>query len=511
MQRRRENRLAPWLLSLLACTATTLAADADAAELTAWADQELAPYVASQLTEHPRFRGETVVFVALEDGAPAPVTNALVLALRDRLVNSIADSPGINIGWQSGAGAAAHDGSSVDCTRDAVHYYIGLAATRLMDGRHRVTLRVLDAEDRSWVTGTGKTWEGHLTRAQQRAFERPVTDEYFRGSREVPFSAAQADILAARLAHELSCKLLRQVAGEYVIAAATTTNDPAPAAPFPGALELVRNNLAGNPALHITSDPGAANARLAGKAHPITGDLHQYWVTVTPTGNAAALPDVSASVYVRLPGTPAQSATPAVAAAPAGSMPTGSMPSGTSAGGLIAPLRVVEPRQRRACFDRAATPRQQRLVAADPTIARGDCFLLQTRVNRDASVVLLDFQVQHGLVSLSDPRCGPSTAWLAAGAGQALQFPAANDPRPSASAWPGHPGLESFYAIAVADRNAARELGALVAQLPARCTLSPTQGLTGQALQAWLGGLREITDRWQHALEWQAVRVEHVY
>ena len=36
-----------------------------------------------------------MVFVALDNGAPAPVTNALVLALRDRLVNTLIDQPGI--------------------------------------------------------------------------------------------------------------------------------------------------------------------------------------------------------------------------------------------------------------------------------------------------------------------------------------------------------------------------------------------------------------------------------
>ncbi len=511
----RNNRITRWLLPLCLCAATLVGAQASAASLATWNEQELAPYLASQLTEHPRFKGETVVFVALKDGAPAPVSNALVLALRDSLVDSLIELPGITIGWQPGHATAARDAQTINCQRDDTHYYIGLEATQLVDGQHRITLRVLDAEDRSWVAGTGKAWQGRLTRAQAKAFEQAMTDEYFRGSREVPFTAGQADMLAARLAHDLTCELMRQVAGEYVIAAEQGVTE-ATTTPMAGALELVRNNLSGNPALQITADAAAANARLEGKAHAISGDLHQYWVTLTPTGNAAALPAVSASAYLRLPNTrrpivaSSSTSTPTPMPIPVSTRPASQIPARYGSSGLIAPLSILEPRRQRSCFRYGSSRRKQPLVTADHSVARGECFLLQTRTVGDASVFLLNFQVIHGLVSVSGPRCGSSSPWISARAGQTLQFPAANDSRPSASAWQGRPGIESFYALAVSDRNAARELAALISQLPSRCTLSATRGLTGPALQAWLGELRNITERWPYALDWQAVRIEHV-
>lgn len=491
-------------LLVFACITAWSAAEASANTLGPWVDDELAPYLATQLTGHPRFKGETVVFVGLENNAPAPVTNKLVLAVRDRLVNTLVNQPGITIGWQSSQ-SAGRDGKAMDCTSDAVHYYVGLDVSKLMDGRHRITIRVLDGEDRSWVTGMGKTWEGRLTRDQRKAFEQAMTDENFRGSREVPFTTTQADLLAAGLAHELTCKLLRQVSGEYVIAANKATDPTAPANAMSGALALVRNNLAGQPALQFTSNSSAANARLEGKAHAIAGDLYQYWVTITPTGEATDLPAVSASTYVRLPYTTAPVVAqerPVITPAPAPARPVSNK--------LLEPLRVVEPRNRRACFKRKSSYRKAKLRTADFTVARGECFLLQTNAERDASVFLLNYQVMHGLVNLTGRRCGQSP-WIDARGGEALQFPATRDVRPSASAWQGQPGLESFYAIAVSDRNAARELSVHVQALPTRCALSPTQGLEGPELEAWLNGLRDITNRWQHAVDWQAVRVEHVY
>jgi hypothetical protein len=57
------------LLLILAVATPVLAKDGN---LERWFDEELVPYVASQLVEHPRFKGETVMFVVLENNAPAP-------------------------------------------------------------------------------------------------------------------------------------------------------------------------------------------------------------------------------------------------------------------------------------------------------------------------------------------------------------------------------------------------------------------------------------------------------
>ena len=58
-------------------------------ELEHWLDQELVPYVADQLSTHPRFRNETLQFVVMQDSNPQPVTSALALALRDRLQDGL--------------------------------------------------------------------------------------------------------------------------------------------------------------------------------------------------------------------------------------------------------------------------------------------------------------------------------------------------------------------------------------------------------------------------------------
>ncbi|MFW2403696.1 MAG: hypothetical protein ACN4GT_02940 [Gammaproteobacteria bacterium] len=492
-------------IMFLGCLAQPVAAKSRSTDLADWTEGDLIPYIESQLTSHPRFKGETVVFVALDDGAPAPVTNGLVLAIRDRIVSTVADKPGISIGWHPEYDIKGR----VDCTRDAAHYFIGFETTRLIDGRYRVTMRVLDVEDQSWVTGSGMTWEGRLTSAQKRAFEQSLTDEYFRGQREAPFDASQTDVLAARLAHDLSCALVRQVAGEYVIASSLTDD-----ATLPGTIELVRNNLGGNPALLVATSKDEANAVLEGKAHHITGDLYQYWVTVNSYGENNQLPAVTASAYVRLPAVSSAKVavdprrpsrvTPAPEQrikAPAATWPR--------AGGLLAPISVLEPRQRRACYRAGSEQWKEQLVMADYRVGRGECFLLQTRVDRDAAVFLLNYQVRHGLVRLTDSRCSNAPTRHRLSAGQPLQFPGPGDARPSASAWQGQRGVESFYAVAVTDPALAREVGAVIGKLPARCSVSARDGLTGSQLDAWLQELGTLMERGRSSVDWQAVRIEH--
>ena len=77
-----------------------LALPAAAAErsLDLWFDRDLVPYVTSQLVEHPRFKGESMMFVVLEDNVPASVSNSLAIALRDRLLDAALHTPGVTVG-----------------------------------------------------------------------------------------------------------------------------------------------------------------------------------------------------------------------------------------------------------------------------------------------------------------------------------------------------------------------------------------------------------------------------
>ena len=211
------KRLVP-ILALAAALAVSPHAAAKERNLDRWFDQELVPFVTAQLVEHPRFKNETVMFVVLENNAPASVSNALALSLRDRLLDAALNTAGVSIGWRQGGTPAARSTQPIDCTHDDVHYYIGLELSRHLDGTYGITVRALDLEDRNWVSGFSESWKGQLSTVQRQAARESRADKTFRGARDVPFMAEETDLLAAHLAHELSCALHRETSGSYVVA-----------------------------------------------------------------------------------------------------------------------------------------------------------------------------------------------------------------------------------------------------------------------------------------------------
>jgi hypothetical protein len=482
-------------------------------DLDNWINRDLTPYITEQLTTHPRFKGELVRFVVFNQGNPAPTADELAISLRDQLADAVIDVPGIRVGW-SHAAASKPRRASIDCSKDAVHYYIGLEISETDNGRHRIDLRALDLEDRSWVTGFARSWQGKLSKSERRALARAASDQSFRGQRSVPYSNDQPDLLAAHLAHDLGCALLRQVAGEYQVALEDTE-----AIPMDGLVELVSNNLSAYRALQITADTDQANATLSGKAHHVDGDLYQYWITITPTDSASDLKPLGASAYVHLPGIRAGYRngrdTYASDSADRYASP-GPTPIRQSDANVLSSIRIVELRGARVCSTGNVSIQKQITRGSRLQDWLDDCFALQVKTNEDAVVFFLNHQLNHGLVRLSGRDCGPRTEARIARANEPLQYAlpllslthGASSP---AGAWQTNPDADVYYAIAVSDSRAARALSRQLELLPRRCSISVHPGLEGIHLENWMAEFSATVDQWQAHVDWQAIRVRNVF
>jgi hypothetical protein len=486
-----------------------LAAGADATErnLDRWFDRELLPYVTSQLVTHPRFKGESVMFVVFEDNVPAPVSNALAISLRDRLLEAALNEPGVIVGRRQGGAAASPGAQPVDCTHDDVHYYVGIALSRRIDGTYGVGVRALDLEDSNWVSGFGKTWQGALSSVQQRAARQVRSDATFRGARDVPFAADESDLLAAHLAHELSCALLRETGARYIVAehpAADATDE------LTATVQLVGNNLARHDALELTGDEQQANATLSGAAHRIDGALYQYWLTVTPTDPGAELTTLSSSAYVLLPGyrlaaepDPQQ---PAVASLRA----TVAIPHG-GGDALLGPLRILKSQDRRVCArSGSASMRTTNYGESEP-----QCSVLIADARADAIVFVLVHQANYGLVRLGGPECRERTAPHVVTQGRAMRYPVpfaaigSSEMRETAE-WRIAPGVDTYYAFAVSDARAGREFANHIDALPLRCSQSLRRGLENNALHRWLEEFAVLAERHAQHVGWRAIQIKDV-
>lgn len=475
-------RRMPFVTLLLALALP--AAAASERNLDDWIERELIPDMRRQLVEHPRFKGETVMFVILEDNTPAPVSNELALSLRDRLLEAALHTPGVVLGWQQGHAAAGRT-RPADCARDDVHYNIGIELSRRLDGTYSASVRALDLEDRSWVTGFGGTWRGKLTPVQRQAARSEQADLTFLGARDVPFTAEQSDLLAAHLAHEMTCALSRATSGNYVVAAGR--GEAAPKA-LEGTAELVSNNLANHVTLDFTSEDAQSNATLSGKAHRIDRSLYQYWLTITPRDPEGELSPLSASAYVTLPATGhiREIREPAVGAAI-------SIP-GNSEAPMLGPLRVLR--------------------AQDTWRCRG-CSLLKANANTDAIVFFLQHQPNNGLVRLADNACRKRTAAHVITTGSPLEFtipykPIGRGDTRETDQWLVSPGADTYYAIAIADTRAARRMANHLDKLPLRCADGVRPGLRNQSLQRWLDEFAMLAARSGEQFDWRAIEVRDV-
>jgi hypothetical protein len=488
------------VLALLVAQAIPTVAESREKDLDRWVDRDLIPYVQQQLILHPRFRNETVMFVVLNDNSPASSTNALALSIRDRLLAAAVATQGVEVGWQQGRSGTSLESNPQDCMRDDVHYYIGIELTQRLDGTYAINVRALDLEDRNWVTGFGRRWQGNLNTSQRQAMRQERVDETFIGARDVPFTLAQTDLLAAQLAHRLSCTLMKRVEQEYVVAVDLV--EP-PAGGLEGTVNLISNNLANRAALTLSASTASANAILSGKAHQIDGHLHQYWVTITPNGEADDVAALSASAYIVLP-------EPAIARRPA--QVAAARPAETAQQQPQRPPPVSIPNAGKDGFIGALS------ITAPASLAEcgaANCSLLRTQARVDSIVFFLAHQANHGLVRLADVDCRNRTAARIARGGQDLRFPIARTTTRSRDLaetfeWKSAPENDTYYAVVVKDARLARQVANHIDQLPMRCTDSLRPGLEDSALEDWLAGLAMLTARNAEHVDWRAVEVRNV-
>ena len=489
------------LLTLVLAQSIPAVAESREKDLDRWVDRNLIPYVRQQLVIHPRFKNETVMFVVLDDNAPASTTNALALSVRNRLLAAAVDTPGVEIGWQQGRSGTALESSPQDCMHDDVHYYIGVELTQKLDGTYALNARALDLEDRTWVTGFGRRWQGKLSTSQRQAMRQQRVDETFIGARDVPFTLAQTDLLAAQLAHRLSCTLKKRVEDDYIVSVDLV--EP-PASGLEGTVELISNNLANRQALTLSTDDTATNAVLSGKAHPIDGVLHQYWVTITPSKDTEEIAALSASAYVVLPEAQAvvRKEPPAEAPLPG---PTGqseeqprppvSIPN-AGKDALISPLTIARPASYSDC-------------------GFGSCSILETRARVDSIVFFLEHQANHGLVRLADTECRRRTSARIARSGENLRFPIARTSTQKRNwaetyEWQLDPELDTYYAVVVTDAGVARQIANHMDKLPLRCSEALRPGLEDEELRDWLSDFAMLTARASQHVDWRAIAVRNV-
>ena len=441
----------------------------EASSLHQWVDRELAPWVAQQLGQHPRFRGEPVIIVRFDGDDIQPDIDGLTRSIRDQLMDSMLNTPGVNVPWQPQQQAQQHHRrlDQVQCgrIRDA-SYYIGIEITRTTTAQFRVSIRALDVQAGEWVSGFSRNWSGSLTAAELRALQERRTDESLRGLRVLPFSTGQTDLAATYLANNLSCLLRQQDVEDLKV----RVQSPASAAkPLRSLLDLVGNNLSRYREVQVTDTVRQANFVLRGEMHRIRPDLYQVWVVLQPRGSGLHLAGMDTATWLRV-------------------LPDGSQPSrrsvahtGTDVKPSIARMELV---------------RRTNAVGYQAACGNGDCPVLEVDVEHADAVFVIAHGNRDGISQLSG-ECASADVSQTYPGRFLYRYPEA---RFTASDWP------TVYAIAVRG-DTQQQVSRLLQDLPDACRPA-LDGMTDTgSREQWLDRLdRVIAANREHAV-WTARRL----
>ncbi|MBA1447010.1 MAG: hypothetical protein M3H12_02090 [Chromatiales bacterium] len=196
------------LIGLSGCV-TQQTRPASQSTLDQWVEQDLIPYLKTQLSQHPRFQGESILLGRLKDGAIQPKMDRLTRDIRDKINAELLATPGIHLARQQRDKRWSHrDRPTKPCDGEQpIHYFIGLDLRLGSSRQLNLTLRALDLQQNSWVSGFSRQWQGEASRQQAELLHTVHLDESLRGLRMLPFVQGQPDLMARQLADDLYCRL----------------------------------------------------------------------------------------------------------------------------------------------------------------------------------------------------------------------------------------------------------------------------------------------------------------
>lgn len=155
-----------------------------------WFHNDVTPAFSELVNDAPRFLGEAISIVALDNGQVVPIRDELTRRLHDDLRHMLLTRTNARIPVSTG---------SDSCGVPTSHIVLGIEVTRHSDSQHRVHLAFLDLDDNLWVNGSSRTWVGQLSRQASELYRRAdaVTQSTLK--------ADDVDTIATTIVSQLGC------------------------------------------------------------------------------------------------------------------------------------------------------------------------------------------------------------------------------------------------------------------------------------------------------------------
>lgn len=508
----------PYWGLLLSCAITGCSTTSS---LKQWTNEELSPYLVKELGQHPRFKQQPLILVDMQGEQVEAQIDDLTTEIRGQIKNTLLESKGINLIWQSSGTALQHHTrlQDIQChAKQKSRYYIGFDLKPIND-EFQLSVKALDPEQGSWVSGFGKTWQGSLTSSERRKLKKTHPDEVLRGLRPLPFTEQQMDLLANYLAKNISCLLQQGSLEGLTIYPEHNANQ---AAFINRTLVLVGNYLSRFNEVQIVSQPDKANIILKAQVHPIDKNLQQFWLIAEDKQAELHLKGVDTAAYVALSESvlnqriaeqepdpvpavvvvptpvvvvpvPAPVPVPVPAPVPVQvPVPAPVIIPPREEVHLFSELNLVSPIGEPFCGTTTPWVLGELPIQRDQTVSY--CFGLSMRLNQDAEVFLMNENNQGQYYRLL-PDSGQSRFKLFAG--EKMRFPESN-----LFDVPANISQEYIHAIAVNDPYVAQKLHQLLRAMPECCN---TKARINKAY--WHTQLEAFRNQHSEHVDWQIIKV----
>ncbi len=468
-----------------------------------WTEDELSPYLAKELGEHPRFKQQPLILVGMHGEQVDAEIDDLTTNIRDQVFNRLLQTNGANLIWQSSTSALQHHTQlqDIQCNfKQNDQFYIGFDLKPINE-QFQLSVKALDPKQGRWISGFGKTWQGSLSNLEQQQLKKTHPDEILRGLRPLPFTEQQMDLLANYLAKNISCLLQQSSLDKLYI---YTEKNKQQALFVKKSLALVSHYLSRFNEVHIVNKPDKANIILKAQIHNIDKDLYQLWLIAQDKQADHHVKGMDTAAYVTLSKSALQmevskqeqkpSVVPPVIIPPPTKKPDPVIVQPTLSVDLYNTLTLISPIGEPFC--RTTNPWAMGEYPIDSNHAISHCFGLKISLSQDAEVFLINENYQGQFYKLL-PDNNQSRFQLFAG--EQLRYPESN-----LFDLPVNISNEYIHVIAVNDSSVANKLHHLLHSMPVCCEASKEFDK-----DYWQSQLETMKNKYTKQMDWQVIKVFH--
>jgi len=442
---------------LLVTSANSATADSGllTGSLGRWLDAQAVPELAETLSKHPKFSGEAVQIVALQDGRPVDTPSRLHQAIEAHLTQRLLQYPGVTLTWREPL-------QTCGVPRQPI-YLLGIEFEPPAGTAQSLSIGMIDVADSVWVSGISLNWRGRLSSAEALALRSPIPGQA-RGTIDSPLPPHATSQISQLLQRNVRCTLPDGLDGPVYI-------DSAPGSELSRLRSQLQRDLNLAALAAVTTDPADASWRIMVSANPIGPSTREIVLTLTDANGDANQHLASVFVTDENGNSPLPAdARIATATAPA------AVPVTTRATTLLTPMQLNPYASGGACESHRSDP--------------GPCVEVTFELTREAYLFVLSTRDRE----LQASSCATSVRTAEAGK-RRLRMRVA----PSATGGTADAGV---YAIAAVDRKLARAIARHIGKAPGACSKHGRAG-TDQ----WLTQFDALLQQYPGGYEWQALHL----